>query len=146
MDKSDSKSIDKAISEAFFKAMEELKAVIEGENEVLARGLPNTILELKARKAALQAQCTALLLEVSDDVQALALDQALLDQLAMVTQDMRRLTDENSKLVKEATQATRRRVDAVMAAIQMAAGDEDDSLDALMKRSSSGRHKGDVKD
>lgn len=146
MDESDIKSVDKAISEAFFKAMEELKAVIEGENEVLARGLPNTILELKARKAALQAQCTALLLEVSDDVQALALDQALLDQLATVTQDMRRLTDENSKLVKEATQATRRRVDAVMAAIQMAAGDEDDSLDALMKRGSSDRHKGDVKD
>lgn len=111
------KGIDKAVSQAFFEAMEELKAVIEGENEVLARGLPNTILELKARKAALQARCTILLLDVADDIGALALDQSLLDQMAAVTEDMRRLTDENANLVKAATQATRRRVDAVMAAI-----------------------------
>jgi len=124
-DSHQNKSIDKTISAALFKAMEELKAVIDGENEILALGLPTTILELKARKAALQAQCTGLLLEVSEDVEALASDQSLLDQLAAVTEDMRRLTSENAKLVGAATQATRRRVDAVMSAIMAAASDED---------------------
>lgn len=138
------KGIDKAVSEALFRAMEELKAVIDGENEVLALGLPNTILELKARKAALQAECTALLLEVSEDVEALALDQPLLDHLAAVTEDMRRLTSENAKLVKDATQATRRRVDAVMNAIQFATAEAD--LASVLKESSDHRDKGDVKD
>ncbi|HVI49884.1 MAG TPA: hypothetical protein VM661_01595 [Candidatus Sulfotelmatobacter sp.] len=138
------KGIDKSISEALFRAMEELKAVIDGENEILALGLPTTILELKARKAALQAQCTALLLEVSEDVEALAMDQPLLDQLASVTEDMRRLTSENAKLVGAATQATRRRVDAVMSAIQAATSDAD--LAGVLSQASSSRDKGDVKD
>jgi|GEM_PF-2228831 len=109
----------KESADALFKAMEALKSVIDGENEILALGLPTTILELKARKAALQAECTGLLLEVTEDTEALASDQPLLDQLAAVTDDMRRLTSEHARLVSEASQATRRRVDAVMRAISV---------------------------
>ncbi|OIQ93846.1 hypothetical protein GALL_242290 [mine drainage metagenome] len=115
-----SKGIDPQAAAELFAAMDELKAVIDGENEVLALGLPNTTLELKARKAALQAKCTALLLEVSEDVRALAMDQGVLDQLATVTADMRRLTSENAKLLDETAKASRRRIDAVMQAIQTA--------------------------
>ena len=112
------KGIDSAAASELFIAMEDLKAVIDGENEILALGLPNTTLELKARKAALQAKCTALLLEVSEDVEALAMDQGVLNQLAAVTADMRRLTSENAKLLDQSAQASRRRIDAVMKAIQ----------------------------
>lgn len=140
------KPIDKSVSQALFRAMEELKAVIDGENEVLALGLPNTILELKARKAALQAECTALLLEVSEDVEALALDQPLMDQLAAVTEDMRRLTSENAKLVGIATQATQRRVDAVMAAIMAATEDEsEEEMSSVLFPAEMPGNKGDVK-
>jgi hypothetical protein len=141
------KGIDKSVSEALFQAMEALKAVIDGENEVLALGLPNTILELKARKAALQAECTTLLLEVSEDVEALAMDQPLLDQLASVTDDMRRLTEENSKLVGIATQATQRRVDSVMAAILAAAeAESEEEMAGVLKQAKNSGDKGDVKD
>jgi hypothetical protein len=141
------KVIDKSVSEALFRAMEDLKAVIDGENEVLALGLPNTILELKARKAALQAECTTLLLEVSEDVEALAMDQPLLDQLATVTDDMRRLTEENSKLVSIATQATQRRVDSVMAAILAAAEDEqEEEMAGVLNQGKNRDDKADVKD
>lgn len=135
-----SKGIDSQTATALFTAMEELKAVIDGENEVLALGLPNTILELKARKAALQAQCTLLLLDVSEDVEALAMDQAVLDQLAAVTADMRRLTGENAKLLSEASKATRRRIDAVMNAIQVTTADA--TLADVLAKSSKGDVKG----
>ena len=107
----------KESAEDLFKALDALKEIMDGENEILALGLPTTILELKARKAALQAECTSLLLEVTEDTDALAADQPLLDQLATVTDDMRHLTSEHSRLVNEASAATKRRVDAVMRAI-----------------------------
>ena len=98
--------------------MEELKTVIETENEHLSRGLPASLLGIGQTKTLLSEEYAQLYAEIAGDTGIEIDDPALQEQLKKANAEIRALSRENTALLTKAVGATRRRVDAVMEAIR----------------------------
>ncbi len=121
---------DAAVSD-FVGVMGRLRAVIEEENDFLSRGMPATLLDTTRSKGALSSEFGArgAALVTSAGGQILS-DPALHEQLVKASAELRALSAENRVLLDKALAASRRRIDAVMAAVRACEpGDEavDDS-------------------
>lgn len=111
--------------EAVIALIDEMIAVVEKENEQLARGLPARLSTLVSRKAQLASQferCVALVKE--QRVKIPAKDIAQRDRLAKRTAVLRDRMTENIERLQTAMEASRRRVEAVMSAIRQHVAEE----------------------
>jgi flagellar biosynthesis/type III secretory pathway chaperone len=100
--------------------MADLSDVLESENDLLRRGLPAALSDMTERKSELADEYTDLTREVlSQCGDQIAGDPALHQRLLQAGQDLRALTQENMERLEQALEATRRRIEAVMAAIRI---------------------------
>ncbi len=119
----------KAAVSDFVGVMGKLRAVIEEENDFLSRGMPATLLDTTRSKGALSDELGARGAELVTGAGGEILsDPALHEQLIKASAELRALTAENRQLLDKALAASRRRIDAVMAAVR-AAESEDRSDD-----------------
>lgn len=108
---------------ALFGVMTELKEILETENDFLRRGMPAALSDMTERKTSLAETYTTLshkvLARYADDIIS---DPALQSRLVQAGEELRGLTHENMLRLNSALEATRRRIDAVMEAIQAEEG------------------------
>ena len=117
--------------------MEELKMVIETENEHMTRGLPPSILDTGLEKSLLSEEFRQLYAEIAGEEGIDIDDPALQEQVMKANAELQELSEENTDLLNKALSATRRRVDAVMEAIRATGDlppDHDFAEDAAAKR------------
>ncbi|MDA8231367.1 MAG: hypothetical protein M0006_08510 [Magnetospirillum sp.] len=99
--------------------MAELRAVFLAENDLLRRGLPAKLVEMVDRKTELSEEFSSLYRDVfvqhADD---LAANPELRERLVETGHELQDLSRENMWRLEAALNATRRRVEAVMAAIR----------------------------
>jgi len=106
-----------AISE-LFEVMRELKDAILAENALLDSGMPAALSDVSELKALLAEEFQERSSEVlASHARQIAADPDLGRRLIEEGQELRRLTQANMERLAGALAATRRRVDAVMAAI-----------------------------
>jgi flagellar biosynthesis/type III secretory pathway chaperone len=99
--------------------MKELIAVVQSENDLLHRGLPAALSDCAEQKDQLTSRFTDLSRGVlSSCTQELSDDDDLREQIVTTGQALKSLTQENMRLLRGAMDATRRRVNSVMSAIQ----------------------------
>lgn len=99
--------------------MEELIVVVQSENDLLHRGLPAALSDYADKKDHLTGRFADLSRGVlSSCTQELSDDEDLRQQIATTGQSLKSLTQENMRLLRGAMDATRRRINSVMSAIQ----------------------------
>lgn len=99
--------------------MKELIAVVQSENDLLHRGLPAGLSDYADQKDLLTSRFADLSRGVlSSCTQELADDEDLRQDIVTAGQALKSLTQENMRLLRGAMDATRRRVNSVMTAIQ----------------------------
>jgi len=99
-------------------AVEELIAVIEAENQLLARGMPASLSRSTERKSSLAAILAAALAGAEARSAVLSLSADAKARLAERIAVAQRATTENETRLKAAMLASRRRIAAVMAAVR----------------------------
>lgn len=103
--------------------MKELIAVVHSENELLVRGIPAALSDFAKQKDHLTDRFAGLSRGViSSCSQELSDDEDLREQIVSTGQMLKSLTQENMRLLRGAMDATRRRINSVMAAIQAETG------------------------
>ena len=108
-----------AVVTEFVGVMGELKAIIEEENDFLARGLPATLLDTTERKSRLSEEYGVLGNELVDGSGTQMISNPQLHgKLLEASAQLYALTEENRQLLCNALAATRRRVDMVMEAVR----------------------------
>jgi hypothetical protein len=102
-----------------FEVMDNLRDILEAENDFLRRGLPAALSDLNARKQQLTDAYADLSRSVvaryADEIMA---DRTLSQRLLDAGRELRDLSMENMQRLSIAIEATRSRIDAVMAAIR----------------------------
>src|ERR1700743_139013 len=99
--------------------MKELIAVVQSENDLLYRGLPAGLSDYADHKDLLPSRFADLSRGVlSTCTQELSDDEDLRQDIVTAGQALKSLTQENMRLLRGAMDATRRRVNSVMTAIQ----------------------------
>ena len=102
-----------------FDVIDELSDIIAAENDLLGRGMPAALSEFGDLKNALAESFQDLSAEVMvEHAQALAADPDTARRLVEAGNALKRLTGENLDRLSSAIDASRRRIDAVMAAIK----------------------------
>lgn len=99
-------------------AVDELIAVIEAENRLLARGMPASLSRSTERKSSLAAILSAALAGSESRAAVKALSPAAKAHLADRINVAQRAIDENATRLEAAMRASRRRIAAVMAAVR----------------------------
>jgi flagellar biosynthesis/type III secretory pathway chaperone len=99
--------------------MKDLIAVVRSENDLLHRGLPAALSDYGEQKDHLTDRFTDLSRGVlSSCTEELSDDEDLRQEIVVTGQALKSLTQENMRLLRGAMDATRRRVNSVMSAIQ----------------------------
>ena len=103
--------------------MKELIALVYSENELLTRGVPAALSDYADQKDQLTDRFSDLSRGVlSSCSQELTDDEDLREQIVATGQMLKSLTQENMRLLRGAMDATRRRINSVMTAIQSESG------------------------
>ena len=105
--------------EELVKVMDQLRFIIEEENEFLRRGMPSSLFEWREQKQELSDRYAEITARIAKGIEnGLHLDTELLRALIGGTLTLKGLTDENLKLLDGAMKATRRRIEAVVATVR----------------------------
>jgi len=111
-----------AIADLIF-VMKELITVVYSENDLLTRGVPAALSDYAEQKDHLTDRFSDLSRDVLTSCsQELADDEDLREQIVATGQMLKSLTQENMRLLRGAMDATRRRINSVMIAIQAEQG------------------------
>jgi hypothetical protein len=121
-DPSDIDHIDGA-AQALLEVVTELALVMDEENRLLAEGMPAGVVHTAQRKNELAADYAALWENVRAEVaQALVADPEFSETLIQAVGDLREIAAENVARLEAAVVASRRRVEAALAALRDEAG------------------------
>lgn len=109
---------------ALIEVMRELAEIMQAENALLKRGMPAALSDMTQRKCELADEYTDLLMVTNHRHGAvIARDPDLRNRLLGIARDLECLCRENMLRLEAAMVATRRRIDAVMAAIRKTGDD-----------------------
>jgi hypothetical protein len=102
--------------------LDELHDLVEGENRLLAGGIPVSLSDTLARKATLAGRLDASLKEMKAPGFKAATDRSELASLVSKLQQLRAVMNDNTRMIKRSLDSTRRRIDAIMKALRSEPG------------------------
>jgi len=102
--------------------LDELHDLVEGENRLLAGGIPASLSHTLARKSTLARRLDVSLAAMRAPGFKAATDPDDLASLVSKLQTLRVLMNDNTRMIKRSLDSTRRRIDAIMKALRSAPG------------------------
>jgi Ser/Thr protein kinase RdoA (MazF antagonist) len=100
--------------------MEQLRVIVREENDFLKSGMPSSLFEWREAKQTLADRYAQITARITQGIATNgAGDPAILNMLVEATHALKELTDENMALLEGAITASRRRIEAVLAAAKV---------------------------